>query len=112
MESFHREEQAAFRYRDIWMVKDPVLHDAWRLGGWHAVVGLTPGTNADGCIERRVLGSIVEQIEHHLLEQYGIHRDHGQVSTDFHLHTVLGQDLSGALAGLFRRSRPCRGARD
>ena len=33
------DERAAFRYRHIWMVKDPVLQDAWRLGGWHVKSG-------------------------------------------------------------------------
>lgn len=30
---FKSDERPAFRHRDIWMVKDPTLRDAWRLGG-------------------------------------------------------------------------------
>ncbi len=47
VESCHSEERPAFRFRNIWMVKDPVLQDAWRLGGWrvksgHALDSLVP----------------------------------------------------------------------
>jgi len=31
---FHSDERPAFRHREIWMVKDQVLRDAWRLGGY------------------------------------------------------------------------------
>ena len=39
VEPFQSDERPAFRYRHIWMVKDPVLQDAWRLGGWHVTSG-------------------------------------------------------------------------
>ena len=39
VEPCRSDERPAFRYRDIWMIKDPVLHDAWRLGGQHVVSG-------------------------------------------------------------------------
>ena len=38
-EPFQSDERPAFRYRHIWMVKDPMLQDAWRLGGWHVKSG-------------------------------------------------------------------------
>jgi hypothetical protein len=39
VEPVQSEERPAFRYRHIWMVKDPMLQDAWRLGGWHVTSG-------------------------------------------------------------------------
>src|SRR5262249_7940605 len=71
------------------------VEDALQVGGWNAIafvsnlqldgILVTPTLNADGGVRRRVLCSIVQEIEEDLLEQDGIHRYHRQVRAQLHV---------------------------
>ena len=60
-------------------------------------LSIAPALDADGRVRRRILGGVVEEIEQHLLEQHGVHRQHREVGAHRDFHAMLGEDLPGAL---------------
>src|SRR5436190_5054542 len=56
---------------------------------------LAPRSYLDAAFSRRVFGGVVEQIEQHLLEQYGVEPEHRQIVGDVQLHVMAPEHAAG-----------------